>query len=83
MTVSMNGITDANQIYNTYWQWVKVAFDERKLVNPYFNTTVMDRGEKAMGTHLGIVQAACNKWHGVQEEIDKHVVSGEDFEAKI
>jgi hypothetical protein len=79
----MNGITGANQSYVTYWQLVKVAFDEHKLVNPYFNTTAMDSGEKAMGTHWGIVQAACSKWHGVQEEIDKHEVSGEDFEAKV
>jgi hypothetical protein len=40
-TVSMNGITDANQNFDTYWQRVKTAFDERKLVDPYFNKTVM------------------------------------------
>jgi hypothetical protein len=66
-TVSMNGITSASQNYDTYWQRVKVTFDERKLVNPYFNTTMMDRGDKAMGTRWGIVQAACSKWHSVQE----------------
>ncbi|KAK1631505.1 hypothetical protein QYE76_005820 [Lolium multiflorum] len=59
-TVSMNNITDANQNYETYWQRVKVAFDERKLVDPYFNKTVMVRCDKAMDT-----QAACSKWHGV------------------
>jgi hypothetical protein len=60
-TVSMNGITGANQNFDTYWQWVKTAFDERKLVDPYFNKTVMVRGEKAMATHWGIMQATCNK----------------------
>jgi hypothetical protein len=42
-TVSMNGITGANQNYDTYWQRVKLAFDERKIVDPYFNKTVMIR----------------------------------------
>jgi hypothetical protein len=50
-TVSMNGITSANQNFDTYWQRVKLAFDERKIVDPYFNKTVMIRGEKAMSTH--------------------------------
>jgi hypothetical protein len=45
-TVSINGITDANQNIDTYWQRVKMAFDERKIVDPYFNKTVMVRGEK-------------------------------------
>jgi hypothetical protein len=51
----MNDITGANQNYDTYWKRVKLAFDERKIVNPYFNKTVMIRGEKAMGTHWGIM----------------------------
>jgi hypothetical protein len=29
-----------------------LAFDERKIVDPYFNKTVMIRGEKAM-EHIG------------------------------
>jgi hypothetical protein len=66
-TVSMNDITGANQNYATYWQRVKLAFDERKIVDPDFNKTVMIRGEKAMGTHWGIMQAACSRWHGIQE----------------
>jgi hypothetical protein len=68
-TVSMNGITGANQNYETYWQRIKLAFDERKIVDPYFNKTVMIRSNKPMGTHWGIMQAACSKWHGIQEEI--------------
>jgi hypothetical protein len=79
----MNGITGANLNFETYWQRVKVAFDERKLDDPYFNKTVMVRGDKAMGTHWGIIRAACSKWHGVQEEIKTRTVSGEDFEAKV
>jgi hypothetical protein len=82
-TVSMNSITGANQNFDTYWQRVKTAFDECKLVDPYFNKTVMVCGEKAMATHWGIMQAACNKWHGIQEEIADHPISGADFETKV
>jgi hypothetical protein len=82
-TVSMNGITGANQNFDTYWQRVKTAFDERKLVDPYFNKTVMVCGEKAMATHWGIMQAACNKWHDIQEEIADRPISGADFETKV
>ncbi|KAK1647912.1 hypothetical protein QYE76_065717 [Lolium multiflorum] len=38
----MNGVTGANQNFNTYWQRVKVAFNERKVVDPYFNKTHPD-----------------------------------------
>jgi hypothetical protein len=79
----MNGITRDNQNYDTYWQRVKLAFDERKIIDPYFNKTVMIRGEKAMGTHWGIMQATCSRWHGIQEEIEARPMSGADFEAKV
>jgi hypothetical protein len=79
----MNGITGANQNFDTYWQWVKMAFDERKIVDPYFNKMVMVHGEKAMATHWGIMQAACSRWHGIQEEIADRPVSGADFECKV
>jgi hypothetical protein len=82
-TVSMNGITGANQNFDTYWQRVKLVFDKRKIVDPYFNKTVMVRGEKAMVMHWGIMQAACSRWHGIQEEIADHPVSGADFECKV
>jgi hypothetical protein len=57
----MNGITGANQNYETNWQWVKLAFDEHKIIDTYFNKTVMICGDKAMGTHWGIKQVACRK----------------------
>jgi hypothetical protein len=82
-TVSMNGITGANQNFDTYWQRVKTVFDERKIVDPYFNKTVIVRGEKAMAMHWGIMQATCNKWHDIQEEIADRPVSGADFETKV
>jgi hypothetical protein len=82
-TVSMNGFTGANQSFDTYWQQVKTAFDERKIVDPYFNKTVMVRGEKAMATHWGIMQAACNKSHNIQEEITDRPVSGANFDTKV
>jgi hypothetical protein len=82
-TVSMNDITGANQNYDTYWKRVKLAFDERKIIDPYFNKTVMIRGEKAMCMHWGIMQATCSRWHGIQEEIEARPVNGADFEAKV
>ena len=83
MTVSMNGITGANQSFDTYWLRVKQAFDERKLVDPYFSKTNMNRGDKAMATHWGIIQTACNKWHGIQEEIEERPMSGHDLEQQV
>jgi hypothetical protein len=82
-TVSMNGITGANQNFDTYWQRVKLAFDERKIVDPYFTKMVMVRGEKAMATHWGIMRAACSRWHDIQEEIADRPVSGADFACKV
>jgi hypothetical protein len=79
----MNGITGANQNFDTHWQRVKIAFDERKIVDPYFNKTVMICGEKAMATHWGIMQAAWSRWHIIHEEIADRPVSGTDFEAKV
>ncbi|KAK1573215.1 hypothetical protein QYE76_017685 [Lolium multiflorum] len=85
MTVSMNGIIGANQSFDTYWLRVKQAYEERKLVDPYFKKTNMNvyRGDKAMATHWGIMQTACSKWHGVQEEIAKVPISGHDLEQKV
>jgi hypothetical protein len=60
-----------------------VVFDERKIVDLYFNKTLMICGEKAMATHWGIMQTACSRWHGIQEEIEDRSVSSTDFEAKV
>ncbi|KAK1629009.1 hypothetical protein QYE76_003324 [Lolium multiflorum] len=65
------------------WRRIKLAFYERKIVYPYFNKTVMIHGDKAMGTHWGIMQEACNKWHDIHEEIDARLVSDADFEQKM
>jgi hypothetical protein len=38
-----------------------LAFDEWKIVDPYFNKTMLVRGEKYMATHRGIMQVACHQ----------------------
>jgi hypothetical protein len=48
---------------------VKVAFDERKLLDMAFNKVHMDRNPSGMFHHWGIIQGACNKWHGIQQKI--------------
>ncbi|XP_071680458.1 uncharacterized protein [Lolium perenne] len=85
MTVSTNGIIGANQSFDTYWLRVKQAYEERKLVDPYFKKTNMNvfRGDKAMATHWGLMQTACSKWHGIQEECEKRPISGHDLEQKL
>nr|XP_051221484.1 uncharacterized protein LOC127339705 [Lolium perenne] len=41
------------------------------------------RGDKAMATHWGIMQTACSKWHGIQEEVEERPISGHDLEQKL
>lgn len=36
----------------------------------------MDRNQGGMSHRWGILQAACNKWHGIQTEIQNHAKSG-------
>ena len=45
---SIDPVSGANQNTNTYWRRIKSAFEERKLLDPYFTTIYMQRGEKAM-----------------------------------
>jgi hypothetical protein len=68
---------------DTYWLRIKAAFDERKMVDPKFNTTYMDRGAKAMANHWAAIQTACNKWHGVQEEVNARPESGASADQKV
>ena len=72
-----------NHNSENYWARVKSAFDERKMCDPEFNTVHMDHGEKAIMNHWATVQKDCNKWHGIQEEVDRRAVSGENFERKV
>ena len=81
--VSMDPITGSNQNGDTYWMRVKAAFDERKMVDPKFNTTYMERGAKAMSNHWAAVQMACNKWHVVQEEVNARLESGANADQKV
>ncbi|XP_071681465.1 uncharacterized protein [Lolium perenne] len=36
-----------------------------------------------MATHWGLMQTACSKWHGIQEECEKRPISGHDMEQKL
>ncbi|KAE8820916.1 putative methionyl-tRNA synthetase [Hordeum vulgare] len=60
-TVSIVPIIGANQNTDTYWGRIKMAFDERKMVDPDFANIHMDPGEKAMANRWSTIQTACNK----------------------
>jgi hypothetical protein len=68
-TVSIDPISGANQNSDTYWERVKVAFDERKLMDSAFNKIHMDCNPSGMSHCWGIIQQACNEWHGIQQEV--------------
>ncbi|XP_020162209.1 uncharacterized protein [Aegilops tauschii subsp. strangulata] len=82
-TVCLDPITGMNQNADTYWERIKSEFDERKLVDPYFATIHMKRGSKAMANHWAIIQTACNKWHGIAEEIAARPKSGANVESQM
>jgi hypothetical protein len=65
-TASNDPISSANQNSDTYWERVKVSFDERKLMDPVFNKMHMDHNPSGMSDHWGIIQQDCNKCHGIQ-----------------
>jgi hypothetical protein len=79
-TVSIDPITGANQNADTYWRRVKMVFDERKMVDLEFSSIHMDHGDKAMANHWATIQQACNKWHGIQEEVMARPESGANIE---
>jgi hypothetical protein len=37
-------------------------------MDPMFNKVHMDRNPFGMSHHWGIIQQACNKWHGIEQE---------------
>ena len=81
--VYLDPTTGANQSFDTYWALIKAEFDERKLVDPYFKGVYMQRGSKAMANHWGRIQGACNKWHGVVEEVAARPESGASIEDQV
>ncbi|XP_048544935.1 uncharacterized protein LOC125523912 [Triticum urartu] len=81
--VCLDPTTGANQSLETYWDRIKAEFDERKLVDPYFKGVYMQRGSKAMANHWGRIQLACNKWHGIVEEVAARPESGASVEDQL
>jgi hypothetical protein len=79
-TVSIDPISDANQNSDTYWERVKVAFDECKLIDSMFNKIHMDCNPFGMSHCWVLIQAACNKWHGIQQEVMDRQESGTSIE---
>ena len=43
----------------------------------------MKRGAKAMANHWGLIQTACNKWHGIVEEVAARPDSGTSVEDQV
>jgi len=74
--VRIDPFIGANQNCETYWRRVKVAYDERRQLDPDFKSLRNERGDSGMSHRWGIIQHACNKWHGIQEEIRRHPESG-------
>ena len=81
--VCLDPTTGTNQSLETYWDWIKAEFDERKLVDPYFEGMYMQRGSKTMANHWGRIQLACNKWHGIVEEVAARPESGASIEDQV
>ncbi|KAE8783142.1 putative methionyl-tRNA synthetase [Hordeum vulgare] len=81
--ISIDPITGMNQNTDMYWGRFKTAFDERKVVDPDFVNIHMDRCEKAMSNHWSVIQTACNKWHGIVEEVAARPESGANVEGQV
>ena len=82
-TVSLDPIVGANQNMDNYWKRVKSAYNERQMIDPDYSMCVTPRGEKAMANHWANIQHACNKWHGVQEEVANRPKSGSNYEMEV
>ncbi|KQK02611.1 hypothetical protein BRADI_2g02669v3 [Brachypodium distachyon] len=74
--VSLDPFTGANQSDNTYCQRVKTAYDERRVINREFASVTHDRNESGLSHRWQMIQQACNKWHGIQEEVRRRPASG-------
>jgi hypothetical protein len=57
-----------------------VPFDERKLMDLMFNKVHMDHNLFGMSHRWEIIQQACNKWHGIQQEVMDQQESGTSIE---
>jgi hypothetical protein len=78
-SVSIDPFTGANQSSDAYWLHVKAAYDERRLLDPYFKDYCHERNDSAMSHRWHIIQHAWNKWHGVVEEVRRvHCTNFED-----
>jgi hypothetical protein len=75
-SVSLDPVVGANQNSDKYWRRIKVAFDERALVDSEFNVMKMDRNESALSHRWATLQHSCNKWHDVSEEVHARPKSG-------
>ncbi|CAM0944832.1 unnamed protein product [Alopecurus aequalis] len=82
-TVSLDPIVGANQVIDNYSKRVKTAYDERRMIDPDFAACVTERGQKTMANHWANIQTACNKWHGIQEEVTNRPKSGANREMEL
>ncbi|KAE8770023.1 putative methionyl-tRNA synthetase [Hordeum vulgare] len=55
----------------------------KTLVDPDFANIHMDCDDKAMANHWATIQMACNKWHGIVEEVDARPKSGTNVEGQM
>ena len=81
--VSCDSIIGANQALDNYWKCIKTEYDERRMINPEYASCVINRGQKAMANHWQNIQTACNKWHGIQEEVAHRPKSGANREMEV
>ncbi|KAE8792303.1 putative methionyl-tRNA synthetase [Hordeum vulgare] len=58
-------------------------FDEHKLVDPNFANIHMDCDEKVMANHWLTIHMACNKWHGIVEEVVARPESGANVKGQM